>query len=110
MVVSLLSVLQLMAVRVRVLQSLVLALVCLSLVVYSSYYASASGPTGPQLPAQAAHRAQTPPPQPAQPPRERDATAFVGREGVDEVPGENKKKVDTSRSSPERVLYSLRSN
>lgn len=107
MVVSLLSVLQLMAVRVRVLQSLVLALVCLSLVVYSSYYATASGPTGPQLPAQAAHRAQTPPPQP---PRERDATAFVGREGVDEVPGENKKKVDTSRSSPERVLYSLRSN
>ncbi|KAJ1520235.1 hypothetical protein ONE63_004445 [Megalurothrips usitatus] len=43
-----------MAVRVRVLQSLVLALVCVSLVVYSSYYASASGPSGPQLPLQAA--------------------------------------------------------
>lgn len=51
-----------MAVRVRVLQSLVLALVCLSLVVYSSYYATASGPSGPPLPPQAAQRAPGPSP------------------------------------------------
>ncbi|XP_034231457.1 beta-1,3-galactosyltransferase 5-like [Thrips palmi] len=55
-----------MAVRVRVLQSLVLALVCLSLVVYSSYYATASGPSGPQLPQQAAAQ-RAPPPPPSQP-------------------------------------------